>query len=35
MKYTIIALFILTAVSALAWGLTSIILVAISVAVAV
>ena len=35
MKYTIIALSIIAAVSALAWGLTSIILVVIAVAVAV
>jgi len=35
MKYTLIALTILTGVSALAWGLTSILLAAISVAVAV
>ena len=35
MKYTLIALSILTAVSALSWGLTSILLVVIAVAVAV
>ncbi len=35
MKYTLIALFILTAVSALSWGITSILLVVIAVTVAV